>query len=446
MNTKSFLFLVLLITIIFGTNAQNGFRFQEKNQRKQRVSFQLINNLIVIPVAINGQKLSFILDTGVNKTIIFNLSKNDSVGLLNTEKIMLRGLGGGEPVAAILSKNNKMKVKGLTAYNESIYVILKDFFDLSSKMGTTIHGIIGYNLLRNFVVKINYNRRKIDFYNPNTYTYKKCRRCEILSIQFYRKKPFVNVEVQLDTIGTELTAVKMLIDSGGSDAIWLFENSKSEIKTPKRFFNDILGEGLSGSIFGKRSRIPQLKIGCFEINKPTVSFLDSLSTLNARKFKNRNGSLGGDILKRFTVWLDYSKKQIMLKKNSFFKADFNYNMSGLDIVYSGKQLIKEKNTKPVLDNYNNKLETNNTISFITNYTYKFKPTYKIRGVVKNSVADKVGLKAGDIVLAINGKPVYSYALNDIVNKLQERENKKIRIKIERDGKRISFQFRLEKRI
>jgi hypothetical protein len=181
------------------------------------------------------------------------------------------------------------------------------------------------------VVKINYRTKKIDFYNSDTYTYKKCRKCEILPIQFYRKKPFVNVMVQLDTLGTELTPVKMLLDSGGSDAIWLFENSKSEIKTPKRFFNDILGEGLSGSILGKRSRIPKLKIGRFEIKKPTVSFLDSLSTLNARKFKNRNGSLGGNILKRFTVWLDYSRKQIIFKKNGPFKADFNFNRSGLDI-------------------------------------------------------------------------------------------------------------------
>jgi hypothetical protein len=36
-------------------------------------------------------------------------------------------------------------------FNESIYVILNDFFDLYSKIGTTIHRIIGYNLLSNFV-------------------------------------------------------------------------------------------------------------------------------------------------------------------------------------------------------------------------------------------------------------------------------------------------------
>jgi hypothetical protein len=448
LQNKTFLFLALSWTIISCTKAQDGFHFQEKSQIKQSVSFQLINNLIVIPVAINGQKLSFILDTGVNKTIIFNLSKNDSIDLLNTKKIMLRGLGGGEPVAAILSKNNKMRVKGLIAYNESIYVIFKDFFDLSSKMGTTIHGIIGYNLLKNFVVKINYKNKKIDFYKPDTYAYKKCRKCEILPIEFYRKKPFINVAVQLDTVNNFLTPVKMLIDSGGSDAIWLFENSKPEIKTPKRFFNDLLGEGLSGAVFGKRSRIPTLKIGRFKINKPTVSFLDSITTANAQKFKNRNGSLGGNILKRFTVWLDYSKEQIMLKKNGSFNADFNYNMSGLDIVYSGKELVKEKSLKAPAFGDRKQFDWNNIISFDTNYNYnyKFKATYIIRSVVKNSVADKAGLKAGDHVLSINTKPAYNYTLSDIINKLQERENKKIRITTIRNGEKMTFSFRLEKRI
>jgi hypothetical protein len=432
--------------MFFCTNAQNGFHFQEKNKRKQRVSFKLINNLIVIPVEVNGKNLSFILDTGVNKTIIFNVSKNDSIDLLNTKKILLRGLGDGEPIAAILSKNNKMRVKGLIAYDESIYVIFKNFFDLSSKMGTTIHGIIGYNLLRNFVLKINYQRRKIDFYNPDTYTYKKCRKCEVLPIEFYRKKPFVNVAVQLDTLGTKLIPVKMLVDSGGSDAIWLFENSKPEIKTPKRFFNDLLGEGLSGSIFGKRSRIPKLKIGRFKIKKPTVSFLDSIANLNAQKFKNRNGSLGGNILKRFTVWLDYSKEQIMLKKNGSFKADFNYNMSGLDIVYSGKELIKEEYSKPSTFGYGKQGDVSNSISFITDFTYKFKPTYKIKGVVLGSAGDKAGLKAGDVILRINRKSAYTFKLSEIVNKLQERENKKIRITILRNGQKRTFSFRLEKRI
>ena len=441
---KSLFLIIILICIGFNlkTNAQNGFHFLRKSKLKQRVSFKLINNLIVIPLEVNAKTLSFILDMGVNKTIIFNLSKNDSIRLLNPEKISLRGLGGGDAVKAILSKNNKIGIKNIFSSNESIYVLLKDAFDFSSKMGTTIHGIIGYRLLKNFIVKIDYSSRKISFYNTEKFNLKECRKCEILPIQFYRKKPYVNVQIQLDTIGNSFTKVKMLLDSGGSDALWLFENSKAEIKTPKKFFNDILGEGLSGVIYGNRSRIPKLKIEGFEIRKPTVSFLDSVSTKLARQNKQRNGSIGGGVLKRFTIWLDYPNKQIMLKKNRLFKTAFNYNMSGLDIVYNGKQLIQE--VQQDISNY--KLSGNNSVSFFTNFSYKFKPSYKIKAVVKNSSAYKAGLKEGDVILRINKKLVYNYKLTDIINALSEKENKKIQLRIKRLGIEKTFKFRLEKRI
>ena len=133
---------LLLLGFVIRINAQNGFRFQKKTKSKQRVSFKLINNLIVIPLEVNGKTLSFILDTGVNKTIIFNLSKNDSIAVLNPKKILLKGLGGGASVDALLSENNRIRIKDMFNVNASIYVILKDVFDFSSKMGTTILGIL----------------------------------------------------------------------------------------------------------------------------------------------------------------------------------------------------------------------------------------------------------------------------------------------------------------
>ena len=168
MVIKKIVFIILILATSLKINSQKGFYFNEGNYNKQQVSFKLINNLIVMPLEINGKKLSFILDTGVNKTILFNLSEKDSIGLLNTTRVDLQGLGSGDAVDAIISKKNTFKVKNLLSKNETVYVILKDYFDLSSKMGTTIHGIIGYNLLKNVIVKINYKTKKLDFYNPKT--------------------------------------------------------------------------------------------------------------------------------------------------------------------------------------------------------------------------------------------------------------------------------------
>lgn len=444
-------FHVIILWFIFCfvslANSQTNFRFLNSSQEKERIPFKLINNIIVIPIEINGKELSFILDTGVNKTILFNLSQNDTLGLKNVEKVQLQGLGSGESVDALVSRNNRFQIKNIISNNESIYVVLKDFFNLSSKMGTTIHGIIGFNLLKNLIVKINYRTKKIDFYNPKMFAYKKCRKCEVFPIQFYRRKPYVNAQVQLDTIGTKLLDVKVLIDSGGSDAIWLFENYEEEIITPKRFFNDLLGEGLSGPIYGNRSRIPELRLGKFVIKKPTVSFLDSASTFHARKFKERNGSIGGDVLKRFKVWIDYPNKKITLKKNGSLTKGFNYNMSGLDIVYNGKQLVKEEVVESNFkDSYGREIDNNTSINFITRFFFKFKPSFKINKVLKNSPAEKAGLLIGDLILKINGKKAYELTMNDIVYKLQERDKKRISLVVERNGRRMKFDFRLEKKI
>lgn len=443
---KKIITFLIICCFFYKTKAQSDFQIMGSNLNRQQINFKLINNLIVIPLEINGNELSFILDTGVNNTILFNLSKNDSLGLLNTSKIMLRGLGKGDAVAALLSKNNTFKIKNIVSNNQALYVILNDYFDLSSKMGTTIHGIIGYNLLKNFVVKINYKSKKIDFYNPKTFSYKKCKKCETLPFLFYRKKPYIDVKVQLDTIGNKMTDVKMLIDSGGSDALWLFENSKENIKTPKRFFNDILGEGLSGPIYGNRSRISKFKLGVFEIENPTVSFLDSASTHNARKFKQRNGSIGGSILRRFKIWIDYPNKKITFKKNGSFKSGFNYNMSGLDVVYNGKQLVKEEVIQNFTTPYNQKADNNNSVSFVTKYSFKFKASFIIRKVIKNSAADKAGLLVNDVIIKINGRPAHEFKLSDIINRFQERDKKQIKITVNRKGKKIKFEFRLEKKV
>ena len=393
--------------------------------------------------------MSFILDTGVDKTILFSLSENDSLGLKNVKKISLHGLGKGKAIDALISQKNKLKVGALKSNDETIYVVLKDQFELSGKMGTTIHGIIGYSLLKDVIAKINYKTKKIILYNPKNFQYKKCKKCEEFPVEFYRNKPYVDAAIQLDTIGNEMTSVKILIDTGGSDALWLFEESHEKIKTPLRHYNDILGEGLSGTIYGNRARIPKVRLGKFEVLQPTVSFLDTISTLQARKFETRNGSIGSNILKRFKVWIDYPNKKLILRKCAALTGGFEYNMSGLDIVYNGEQLVKEMDPEKVISysGQNSSFENNsNTITFSASYRFKFKPSYRISKVLQNSPAALVGIYPDDILLKINGNSVHDLSIGQLIKKLQTKDGKKIRVTIRRGEDILKFQFKLKKRV
>ena len=443
---RNFKYIIFIIFILFyskGSLAQSNFKLIN-NAKKQSISFKLINNLVVFPIEVNGKELNFILDSGVGTTMLFNINNNkDSLQLKNVEKIQLKGLGSEDAIDAILSKGNIFSFKNITSTNQKLYVIFDDSFDLSSKLGITIHGIIGYEIFKDFVVKINYGLKKITFYEADDYKYKKCNKCETFNLELYKFKPYINLAVKLDSGSNKITPVKLLIDSGGSDAMWLFENSHPDILPPKKFFNDYLGEGLSGDIHGKRSIIKGLVLGKFELRNPTVSYPDSLAIAHALEFKERNGSLGANILKRFIVIFDYKKNKITLKKGSSFKDPFRYNMSGIELVYYGKLLVKEQDFTSLA--FTNKQENSgrNRVILDYNYKYTFKPTYKIFKLRKGSPAYNAGLMENDIVIKINGQYTYNLKLEEIVEKFRQKENKKINLVIERNGQNYEYNFRLK---
>lgn len=447
MSLRKLYLFILLFFCVLGLTAQDSFQFYGSNRDYQDVRFRFINNLIVIPIEINQKKLNFILDTGVNKTIVFNASPQDSILLRNKRKIKLQGLGRGEPVDAVISENNRFRLGNMIRNNQRVYIIVQDQFDLSSKMGITIHGVIGYDLLKDAIALIQYNKKSIRFFNPKTYQYKKCKKCEEFPITLFQNKPYIDVKVGLNDSISDVP-VRMLIDSGGSDALWLFEYSKEEIVSPENYFDDILGVGLSGNIFGKRSRIKDVKIGNFVIKEPTISFLDTISTENARKYRMRNGSIGSNILKRFKILLDYGNNRMLLKKANSLSGGFEYNMSGIEVVYNGKILVREEEKKLQRDSYGRNLTSSsaNSLSVITSYNYRFKPSFKVSTVVKGSPADLAGMLPNDILLKINGVETHTMNLSEIIGKLREKNNKKITLTIQRSGVVSRVKFRLKRRL
>jgi membrane-associated protease RseP (regulator of RpoE activity) len=243
------------------------------------------------------------------------------------------------------------------------------------------------------------------------------------------------------------TPVKMLIDSGGSDAMWLFEHTKENLITPEKYFVDFLGVGLSGIIYGKRSRIATLELGDYVVKEPTVSFLDSISTQNARRYKARNGSIGSNILKRFKVWIDYPNKKFTIEKNGSLSGGFEYNMSGIEVVYNGKVLIQERVINFGTNygrNNNSSGSASNSVNLVTSFQFEFKPSFRVNNVLEGSPADLAGIQKNDVILKINGKNAYDFDLEEIIGKFQRKSGAKIKLEIMRNDQIMTFVFRLKK--
>lgn len=425
-------FFFILITLF--VNAQTGFQILD-NKKKVTIPFKQINNLIFIDVKVNDVNLTFLLDTGVSETLLFSL-ENKEVVFKNVEKVRFSGLGGSDFIEGIKSTHNKVVINDFFEdTNYEIYLILDEEFNFSSHIGIPINGIIGYSFFENFPTQIDFEKHQITIYNRKFFNERKLKKFEKIPITIEAQKPYVVTDVQQTK---EFFPAKMLLDLGNSDALWLFPNRIPNFNYNRPNIDDYLGRGFNGDIYGKRSRIHAFKLGENILKEPIVSMPSEESVKSMNFVENRFGSIGADILKRFTIVFDYKNKWFYFKKSSTVKDPFKFNMSGLDVKHDGmkweKDLVKVDVPKLPSEN-NNEKGTTIQLENSSEFQYKFilKPEYSIAGVRENSPGYTADFKKGDKLLEINGKKTSDMSLQEINEIFMSEENRIIKIKLLRNS-------------
>jgi hypothetical protein len=432
---------ILILLISNGMFCQDSDKWYSKKD-KIIIPFDFSNNLIFLDVLVNNVKLKVILDTGTDNNILFSFPEKDSITFFNPIKTKISGVGNGIPIDAIISSGNNLKIEEFEINNFKILILNENKIDFVSKLGKEVNGIIGYTFFKDRLIEINYEKRKIVIYKEKSCLKKRKikKKYKKNKIELINNKPYIKINSLLDNYSYSL---KLLFDTGLSDGLWIFKNDS--IKMPNVVLDDYLGYGLAGEIHGKRSRIDKLILSDFEFENVLVAFPDSSSFKNISVVDNRNGSIGGEIIKRFHVFIDYENENIYLRKSVFYNDSFNYNMSGLEVQHSGLELIKESIR---LNSSNSEVNLTNIVKNKSeqNYSYKFilKPIYKIANVRNNSPAQKAGLLPNDKIVSINNKKAHNYTIQKITDLFQSEDGKKIKMEIEREDKIIEVEFYLKK--
>ncbi len=389
--------------------SKNRFEFTDRRRKSVTFKFKSASNLIIIPVNINdSDTLNFILDTGVRLPIITELPYVNKLNLNMMKPVKIRGLGKGEGLTAYRSGNNTMKIGGLVAWNQEVQMVINDNFQISQILGIPVHGLIGFDLFKDFVVEIDYDSQKITVIQPEHYRDRVRNKDIVMPLHFEHNKPFVRTTIVTDD--NEEVPVKLLVDTGASDAIWLSTKSDHRIDIPSKHIETFLGRGLSGDLYGTKGRIGGIWVGPLVLTAPIVSFPQNDMIEELIVANDRNGTLGAEILRRFFVTLDYPNHQLKLRPTSKVQSDFSYNMSGLDV----------SSPMPGL------------------------PIYTIDNIRNGSPGYRAGLKENDQIISLNNTNHKSLSLNDINLIFQSREDRKIKMKVLREGTEIQTSFHLEK--
>jgi hypothetical protein len=253
-------------------------------------------------------------------------------------------------------------------------------------------GILGYDFISRFVVAIDYVKQELRLYDADSFQYSGAG--PSIPVAFFSNHPHINTEVRLAD-GTTIPA-RMIVDVGSAGSLSLAKPFVDANHLRDRVGPTVRrrgGGGVGGATWSDIGRVAALRLGSLEIANPvTTLFGDSAGVFSTPG--TWVGNIGGEILRRFTVFLDYKHNRMILEPHVGTSETFEADMSGIGFVMDDSL-----------------------------------HTLIVDTVVPESPASAAGLVPRDTITAIDGKPATASALREL------------RRRFKRDGERVPLTIR-----
>ncbi|UXI68454.1 aspartyl protease family protein [Tahibacter amnicola] len=319
------------------------------------VPFELVNNHIFVTARVDGKPLHVLVDTGGANILVPQAVQR--LALKSEGQLVARGVGE-KAVDLGMTRAQSLTLAGLTFEQPSFYVI--DLDVLPQVEGVPVDGILGYEVFRRFIVRIDYAARTLHLYDPSSFT--PPAKATAMSFALTERIPLIDATI-------DGLPARVSIDTGSRSSLSLhspFVREHGLVEKLRGGPESVAGWGVGGPSRARPARLPSLKMGDVTLRNLAVD----LFTGDKGAFANPeiSANLGGGVLRRFTVTLDYENRRIYLEPNSEFGEADSFDRSGLWLHSDGAAL-------------------------------------KIVEVAPHSAAEKAGLKAGQRLTAIDGMPV-----------------------------------------
>jgi membrane-associated protease RseP (regulator of RpoE activity) len=324
------------------------------------IPFEFECGMIFVPVSINGgPPSSFILDSGASGFVV-------DAGAAREGGLDVEGSGQGEgagkgKVDLRFAKDVSYRIGvSLQIDVPSSYVI-----DLSGQpaiVGRTVGGIVGYDFFVAHVVEIDYEAEIMRVFDRGSYRYD--GEGAVLPLTFARKVPYVAATILV--AGVEPVVADFLVDTGSGDAVDHDIIAKSNGKK----LDVVGGVGLGEEYRVTMGRVESLRLGTLELR-------DAIGVAGGKAL------LGNEVLRRFTVVLDYGSSRLILAPNAHFADRFESDASGLDLRWD--PAARE---------------------------------FLVHDVHRDSPAARAGIQPGDRIVSVDGEPAGGFTIDQITRMLR----------------------------
>ena len=333
--------------------------------------FELINNHIYADVSINGRgPYLFIFDSGGVNLVTPALAAQ--LGLKTEGQMEGNGAGAGH-VDVGLTKIDSLKI-GDASINSQVFASLP-LDALSNVEGIDEKGMVGFETFRRFVTRIDYGAHTMTLITPSA---------------FDAKDSGTAVPITFNGNTIEVNGLydgkqgNFTIDTGSRACLTLAAPFVARNKLREgagKGVEAVTGWGVGGASRSFATRAKEFEFGSQDV-KGTVA---EMSTDTGGDFAAAAtaGNIGACILKRYIVTLDYEHNVMYLKPVAGAIDDLDtFDRAGLWINGSDSG-------------------------------------FKIVDITKNAPAEEAGLKAGDEIVAVDGKPASSLKLFEVRRMLRD---------------------------
>lgn len=296
------------------------------------VPFRTFHNLMLVDVAIDGgEPRPFILDTGATGTVV-DIAAAEVKPEAELGAITLKGAGG--EVEAGLVKLDSLALGDARLLNAT--VTRADLAPLRGMMGADIVGVLGYDFLGHFIVKVDYGNSRVTFYEPASFT-------EPAGVAFVPADTTTGHPVVEMSVGGHRG--RFVVDLGNPGPI-IFEGgyvaehdliNQAEAKLPA------LMKGAGGPKVTRAYsvRMGDAEIGPYKLAGPVVVLPAEEGTVSLCG-EGLVGNVGWDVMSRFIFYVDYPGGRLGLIPSARFDAPFDYDRTGLLLEYAGdRYVVKE---------------------------------------------------------------------------------------------------------
>lgn len=348
---------------------------QDKSQVE--IPFTLANGHIYVEVKLAGKgPFLMLLDAG-GANVLFPQTASALGSALQGATA-----AGDTGESAAVVRVPSMDVGGIALANQSFVTLpLAEQFQRIEGVDH-VAGIVGYELFKRFPTRIDYAARKIVFYAPSQWTYQ--GKGVKVPIQFSEHIP--QVEGSIDGIDGVFD-----IDTGSRSSLTIASPFAETNKLAEKYHASaevIIGAGVGGPARARLARSTLLKLGAVDVPQPVT--LLSTATSGAFADPTLAGNVGFGVLHRFNLVFDYRNEVIWFEKNAAFGDKDVHDRAGV-------------------------------------WVERGKGGFTVVDVLAGGPAAQAGLKAGDVVKSVDGKPAARVTLDALRARFKDAPGSKVKL-------------------